>query len=180
MRNLVREVIATLVLAIIIFLLLRLVVGSYAVISESMQPGLQIGERLLINKMAFHFGEPTRGELVYYKSPSGDLDQLKRIIGLPGDVIQVKDNAVYVNGVKLSEPYVKDPPGYTLASYQVPPNNYFVLGDNRNNSNDSSSGWTVPRENIMGRAWIFTWPPDKWGTVEGYALDSQLASAKAP
>jgi signal peptidase I len=180
MRNFVREVIATLVLAIVIFLLLRLVVGSYTVISESMQPGLQIGERLLINKLAFNFTEPTRGELVYYKSPNGDLDQLKRVIGLPNDVVQVKDNAVYVNGIKLTEPYVKDPPAYGLVAYQVPPNNYFVLGDNRNNSNDSATGWTVPRENIMGRAWIFTWPPDKWGVVDSYALDSQITSAKTP
>ncbi len=179
MRNFVRELIGTLVIAIVIFILLRLVVGSDAVISDAMEPGLHVGERLLINKIAFRFDEPNRGDIVYYKSPNGDLDQMKRIIGLPGDIIEVKDRAVYIDGNKLNEPYVKDPPGYTLLAYQVPSNNYFVLGDNRNNSNDSSTGWTVPKENIMGRAWLFTWPPNKWGGVDNYPLSLQLPASNA-
>lgn len=177
MRNFVRELIGTLVIAIVIFIILRLVVGSYAVISDAMEPGLQVGERLLINKIAFRFEEPDRGDIVYYKSPNGDLDQMKRVIGLPGDIIEVKDKAVYVNGIELNEPYVKDPPGYTLLAYQVPSNHYFVLGDNRNNSNDSSTGWTVPKENVLGRAWLFTWPPDKWGGVDNYPLTQQISSS---
>jgi len=180
MRNFAKELIGTLVIAIVIFILLRLVVGSYAVISDAMQPSFQVGERLLINKMAYHFGEPERGDVVYYKSPNGDLDQLKRIIGLPGDIIEVRNNSVSINGIKLKEPYIKDPPGYTLLAYQVPTNNFFVLGDNRNNSNDSSTGWTVPRENILGRAWLFTWPPDKWGGVENYPLGQELTAAESP
>ena len=90
MRNFVRELIGTLVIAIIIFILLRLVVGSYAIISDAMEPGLHVGERLLINKIAFQFDEPARGDIIYYKSPNGDLDQMKRVIGLPGDIIEVK------------------------------------------------------------------------------------------
>ena len=109
MRNFVKELIGTLIIAIVIFILLRLIVGSYAVISDAMEPGMQVGEHILINKIAYHFSEPERGDIVYYKSPNGDLDQLKRIIGLPGDIVEVKDNAVYVNGNKLKEPYIKDP-----------------------------------------------------------------------
>jgi len=180
MRNFVRELIGTLVIAIIIFILLRLVVGSYSVISDAMEPNLQVGERLLINKITYSFSQPDRGDIIYYKSPNGDLDQMKRIIGLPGDVVEVQDHVVSVNGVKLNEPYVSNAAGYTLLSYTVPANNYFVLGDNRNNSNDSSSGWTVPRENIQGRAWLFTWPPEKWGSVQNYPLSRQLTSNASP
>ncbi len=180
MRNYIKGFVGILVLAVAIFLLLQMAVGSYSVNNESMQPGLQMGEILLINKMAYNFSEPTRGEIVYYKSPEASLDQLKRVIGIPGDVIEIKNNAVYVNGIVLTEPYVKDPPAYTLPPYQVLPDNYFVMEDNRNNSHGSSADWTISRENVIGRAWIFSWPPDKWGTVDGYPLDSELASSQLP
>jgi signal peptidase I len=136
MRSFVRELIGTLVIAIIVFLLLRLVVGSYAVISQSMEPGIQAGQRLLINKLAYKFHEPVRGDIVFYKSPEGDLDQMKRIIGLPGDIIEMHDRAVFLNGHQMTEPYVTNQAGYSIPEYQVPPGNYFVLGDNRNNSTD--------------------------------------------
>jgi len=174
MRNIVREFIITLVITLLIFLILRLVIGSYSVISQTMEPGMQIGQRLLINKTAYTFSKPQRGDIVYYTSPDGNLNQMKRIIGLPGDVIEIQDGKVSVNGITLSEPYVTNPAAYTLLPYQVPPDNYFILGDNRNNSNDSSAGWTVPRANIQGKAWIFTWPPDKWGSVGNFNLSSQL------
>jgi signal peptidase I len=180
MRIIVKELIGTLIIAIVIFILLRLVVGSYAVASDVMEPGLQAGERLLINKTAYLFSEPERGDIIYFKSPGGDINQMKRIICLPGDIIEVQDHAVYINGIKLREPYVKDPPGYTLSAFQVPVNNYFVLGDNRNNSNDSSTGWTVPRENILGRAWLLTWPPENWGGIQRFQLGQQLAAAETP
>jgi signal peptidase I len=180
MRNYIKEIVGIFVLAIILFLVLRLVVGSYSVVSESMSPGLHKGEHLLINKLAYQFDEPDRGEIVYYKSPSGNPDQLKRVIGLPGDVIEVKDTAVYINGIQIKEPYVKNRAEYALLPYQVPPDNYFILGDDRNNSNDSSTGWTVSGDNIIGRAWIFTWPPDKWGAVDNYSLDTQLAAVEIP
>jgi signal peptidase I len=180
MRNFFIGLIVTLAVALAIFLVGRLVVGSYSVVSQSMEPGIQLGQRLLVYKMAYNYSDPDRGDVVYYTSPEDNLDQLKRIIGLPGDVVEVKNSTVYVNGIKLTEPYVKSPPAYSLGSYQVPPNNYFVLGDNRTNSNDSSAGWTVPRENIRGRAWIYTWPPDKWGLADNYPLDSEMTTAEAP
>ncbi len=174
MRNTVRDLVATLALAVLLFFLLRLVVGSYTVVSVSMQPGLYEGQRLLINKMAYTFSEPDRGQIIVFRSPVEAETLIKRVIGLPGDVIEVKDKRVYVNGVGLVEPYVKSPPQYTLPLMQVPAGTYFVMGDNRNNSNDSHTGWTVPRENIVGKSWLFTWPPDKWGLVDSYPLDSQV------
>jgi signal peptidase I len=176
MRNIVREFIITLAITLVIFLVLRLVIGSYAVISQTMEPGMEIGQRLLINKAAYTFSQPQRGDIVYFSSPDGTRNQMKRIIGLPGDVIEIQDGTVSINGIKLSEPYVANPAAYTLLPYQVPPENYFILGDNRNNSNDSSAGWTVPRDNIQGKAWIFTWPPVKWGSAGNVNLSSQLSA----
>jgi signal peptidase I len=175
MRNFIRELIITLVVAIVVFLLLRLAVGSYTIVSQAMEPNIDIGQRILINKMAYKFGEPQRGDVIYYKSPDGDLDQMKRIIGIPGDIVEVRDGIVTINGHQITEPYVSNKAAYTVLQYQVAENNYFVLGDNRNNSNDSSTGWTVPKENILGKAWIFTWPPDKWGGIGNYDLGRQLA-----
>lgn len=179
MRISAKDIFLVLVLVLAIFITINLVVANYIVSNNSMYPQLQPGEHLLINKMAFSFDEPARGDLVCYESPDVS-KQLKRIIGLPGDVVEIKNDAIYVNSVRLTEPYVKKMSAYSTASYQVPLNNYFVLEDNRKNSDGSSIGWTIPRDNVVGRAWICTWPPDKWGTVDGYPLDSELASVKIP
>src|ERR1035437_3036742 len=181
MGNFVKEVIVTLIVAIVIFLLLRLTVGSYTVVNISMQPGLTEGQRILVSKLVYRFGDPQRGDVVVFQSPIDDLTLVKRIIGLPGDSVEVKQNdAVYVDGMKLSEPYLKEPAGYSYPLIKVPPNNYFVLGDNRNASSDSHSGWTVPRENIVGRGWIFTWPPSKWGSLPNYPLNRKLTPPVTP
>ena len=84
---------------------------------------------------------------------------------------------VYVNGSPLDEPYIKNSPNYTLDEEKIPDNKYFVLGDNRGNSNDSHSGWLVPRQNIVGKAWLSIWPPNKWEAVPDYPLQEQLASS---
>jgi signal peptidase I len=177
MRNFVKELMVTVVLAAVIFLLLRLVVGGHSVVGESMSPALNPGERVLINKVAFKYSQPDRGEIVCYKSPETDIEQLQRIIGLPGDIVEVKDRTVYINQVPLQEPYVKYPPKYAILPYQIPPGNYFILGDNRNSGHDSLIGWSVPRENILGKVWVYAWPPDKWGGVDNFPLDSQLVGA---
>jgi signal peptidase I len=178
MRGFARELIWMLAITIVIFLGLRLVVGSYAVVSQSMEPGMQVGERLLVNKLAYKFHDPERGDIVYFKSPETNLNQMKRIIGLPGDIIQVSSGVVYLNGHQISEPYVHEIARYNVLEFQIPAANYFVLGDNRNNSNDSSTGWTVPADNILGKAWILTWPPNEWGAVGNYNLSLQLAAAE--
>ena len=179
MRYFVRESIGILVVAFIIFLLFRLVLGSHYVVSESMEPGIQSGQRLLVNKLAYKFREPLRGDIVYFKSVQSELSQMKRIIGLPGDIVEVRDGTVYLNGQELCEPYIADQSAYTITQYQVPPANFFVLADNRKIHDDSSTGWTLPVENIQGKAWIMTWPPVKWGDVGNYNLSSQIATFEA-
>jgi signal peptidase I len=92
---------------------------------------------------------------------------------LPGETVEIKDGKVSINGTPLEEDeYIAEHPNYTMSATEVPENEYFVLGDNRNYSTDSSKGWTVPRDNIIGRAWFVYWPPSKLGVVKHYSYDS--------
>jgi len=173
-KDVIREVAITLGLALIIFLILQTTIQSSIVDGSSMLPGLENGERLIVNKAAFRFGDPQRGDIVIIHPPMNPEKQwVKRVIGLPGDIVEVKNGIVYVNNIPLDEPYINAPPRYTLKPYQVDEGNYFVMGDNRNNSNDSHSGggWTVPREDIIGEVWLRFWPFSKWGVIQGYPLN---------
>ncbi|MFC2066056.1 signal peptidase I [Chloroflexota bacterium] len=179
MKSLLREILITAVSAVIIFFVIQGTVQTFVIVMSSMEPNFHDGQRLLVNKAVYIFGEPNRGDVVIFKAPNGRQgDYIKRVIGLPGDTIEVKNRAVYVNGSKLNEPYIKSPPRYTLEPQKIPEDNYFVLGDNRDNSNDSHTGWTVPQEDIIGKAWISTWPPDVWGIIPVYhPLVEELASS---
>jgi len=146
-----------------------------------MEPGLQDEQQLLINKVVYYLHEPERGDIIILRPPPPYSPQetpfIKRIIALPGDTIEVKNGAVYVNGSKLDEPYIKEPPVYNFQQKKIPENEYFVLGDNRNNASDSHTGWTVPRQNIIGKAWLSIWPPSEWGLILNYSLSEQLESS---
>ena len=178
MKTFLRETLITLILAVVIFFSLQITVQSFVVVGCSMEPGLHERQRLLINKVAYTFHEPERGDVIVFEPVNNRrADYIKRIIALPGDTVEVKMGTVYVNGSQLDEPYIKDPPKYTIHQEKVPKNNYFVLGDNRNNSNDSHNGWTVPHQNITGKAWLLIWPPGEWGLISNYSLQEQLASS---
>ena len=180
MKTFLREVLITVIVALVIFLLLHATVQSFVVVGSSMEPNFQEGERLLTNKLASKFHQPERGEVIIFHYPNNQqMDLIKRVIALPGDSVEVKNGLVYVNGAKLDEPYIKEPPTYKLDKRKIPENEYFVLGDNRNNSNDSHTGWTVPRQNIISKAWLVFWPPKTWGLVRHYPLEEQLASPSA-
>ncbi len=146
-----------------------------------MEPSLQDRQQLLINKVVYYFHEPERGDIIILHPPPPYSPKatpfIKRIIALPGDTIEVKNRAVYVNSSKLDEPYIKEPPAYNFQQKKIPENEYFVLGDNRNNTNDSHNGWTVPRQNIIGKAWVSIWPPGEWSLILNYSLNEQLASS---
>ena len=180
MRTLLREILGTIILAIVVFILLQTTVQSFIVDGYSMENSFYDGQRLIIVKdgVAYAFHEPEWGDVAVFHPPGNRQgDYIKRIIALPGDTVEVKEGAVYVNDKRLHEPYVKDPPDYTLDPVKVPENKYFVLGDNRNNSNDSHNGWMVPRQNILGRAWLSIWPPDEWGLAPNYPLEKQLGGS---
>ena len=178
MRAFFREILITLIVAVGIFFAIQSTVQTFSIVMTSMEPNFHEEQRLLVNKAIYIFGEPERGDVVVFRSPNNhNEDYIKRVIALPGDTVEVKNEAVYVNGSKLDEPYIMDPPSYTMEEEEIPADYYFVLGDNRNNSDDSHHGWLVPRDNMIGKAWISTWPPGMWGIVPNYPLQEQLASA---
>ena len=179
MKSFFREFLITLILAVIIFFVVQATLQTFIVVGTSMQPSFQDGQRLIVNKATyFFFDEPERGDVIIFQPPNGQQDDyIKRIIALPGDTVEIKGGAVYVNGSKLDEPYIKRPPGYTYNEQKIRSDNYFVLGDNRVNSNDSHTGWLVPRQNIIGKVWLSIWPLDKWGLVSHYHLQEQLATS---
>jgi signal peptidase I len=175
MKSWLRETLITLGLALVIFFILQTTIQSSIVDGSSMQPSLEDGQRLIVIKAAYHFSSPQRGDIIIIHPPVAPQKQwVKRVIGIPGDTIEIKNGTVYVNNIPLDEPYIKAPPDYTYGPVTVPEDNYFVMGDNRNNSTDSHYGWTVPRENIVGEVWLRIWPLDEWGIVHGYPLDNEL------
>ena len=179
MESSVMGILGILILTVIIILILQFVASGHAVSNKSMEPGLSEGECLLISKIAYKFNGPTRGEIVHYRPLEGGAARLHRIIGLPGDMIEAKNRSIYINGVRLEEPYARTSTDIDLEPFQVPSNNYFLMADNRNSNDESASGCIVPRKNIFGRAWIYAWPPDKWGSIDSYPLDQQIVAAES-
>ena len=166
MRTFLREILGILILAAVVTILLQTTFQGYVVVYRCMEPNFQEGERLLVNKAVYHFHEPERGDVIILHPPfNPKLTYIKRVIAAPGDTVEVKSGAVYINGSKLDEPYIKEPPNYTFPQKKIPENEYFVLGDNRNNAYDSHRWGTVPRQNIIGKVWLVIWPPARWGLV---------------
>ncbi len=136
-----------------------------------MEPTLHTDEYLFVNKLAYVVGEPQRGDIVVLRFPLDPRrDFVKRIIGLPGEQVEVRGGYVYINDRPLVEPYIKDRPAYRYGPARVPPNDYFVLGDNRNNSDDSHVWNWLPREYLIGKAWVAYWPIQAWGVLQHDAV----------
>jgi signal peptidase I len=166
--SLFREIVETLLLTAIIFVLVNTITGRFRIDGSSMEPNLHDGEYVIVNRIVYRLHLPERGDIVVFKR-EGTREFIKRVIGLPGDMVEVRSGHVYVNGVALQEPYIAQPPAYTMEPRKIGPNEYFVLGDNRNNSSDSHNWGTVPLSVIDGKAWITYWPPKNWGIVPHYS-----------
>ena len=178
MKAFIREFLITIIIAAVICFVFQATLQTFIVVMTSMEPSFHEGQRLLVNKAVYFFGEPERGDVVIFEAPnSREDDYIKRVIGLPGDTVEIKGGNVYVNGTTLDEPYVMNPPNYTVKEEKIPDDQFFVLGDNRNNSNDSHHGWLVPRDNIIGKAWLSIWPPQEWGVAFNYSLQEQLSGS---
>jgi signal peptidase I len=166
----VREIVETLLLTLFIFWIVNTATGRYRVQGHSMMPTLEEGEYLIINKLSYYLGEPQRGDIVVLHYPRDrSKEYIKRVIGLPGDHVEVGNGVVSVNGVVLAEPYLAANPIYGLQSWVVPAGHYFVMGDNRNNSSDSRDWSFLPRSDIVGKAAFIYWGVDDWGLVPHYS-----------
>ncbi len=172
-RGIIKDTFQVIFLALILTFILRsYVVEARQIPSGSMQPTLQIGDRLLIDKIVFKFSELNRKDIVVFAPPPeaqvGNLrnDFIKRIIGLPGDTIEVTGGKVLVNGQRLTEPYIAQRPAYDYGPVTVPDGSVFVMGDNRNNSLDSHAWGFLPIENIKGRAFFRFWPVNRIGLID--------------
>jgi signal peptidase I len=131
-----------------------------------MNPSLANGEYILVNKLAYRLGEPKRGDIIVFSFPNDpSQDLIKRVIGLPGDNIDIQNGKVMINGIALEEPYIAAPPIYN-GNWQVDVGKLFVLGDNRNESKDSHEWGLLPIENVIGKAVLIYWPPPKWEVID--------------
>jgi signal peptidase I len=168
-RSLLRETLETVLLTLIIFLVLNTATGRFQVRGSSMEPTLHDGQYLVIGKLVYWVHPPERGEIIVFEPPTNPSDDyIKRIVGLPGERIEIQGGAVWVDGVVLEEPYTN--PGSYSGAWNLGDGEYFVLGDNRNNSSDSHNWGVLPEENVVGKAWLCYWPPEKWGLVTHYAF----------
>ncbi len=164
----VREVLETVIPALLIALLINVFVGQATrVDGQSMEPNLHTDQRLVVEKVSYRFHGPRRFDIVVLKLPDqGDELLIKRVVGLPGETVEIKDGHVYINGEALDEPFTpEETRSRRYEKVTVPPLHVFVLGDNRNRSNDSRSFGPVPIDDIVGRAWLSYWPPDDVGLV---------------
>jgi signal peptidase I len=183
MKRAIRDFLIMVAVAVVVFVGLRYTVQTFVVYGPSMQPNFWEHQRLLVNKVVYNIHDPERGDVIVFRPPNYQRDSyIKRIIGLPGEYVEMKDGQVFIHHpdgsvVTLDEPYVKEPANRSYVSGIIPPGEYFVLGDNRNNTNDSRNGWMVPIEDIIGKAWLSIWPPDKWGLAANYPPQEQIASA---
>jgi len=163
------DIVETVVLALVLFLGINAVSARVRVDGYSMNPTLLDGEFVLVNRLAYRMGEMQRGDIIVFRSTSSDLDLIKRIIGLPGDEVAVRDGQVLVNGQALNEPYIAAAPNYQ-GYWTVPEGHLFVLGDNRNDSSDSHQWGLLPFDNIVGKAVFIYWPWREWGIIQHYDL----------
>jgi signal peptidase I len=163
--HVLREIVETVLLTAAIFLVVNAATGRFRIEGDSMEPNLHNGEYVLIDKISYLLHPPERGDVVVFTPPNNERDYIKRVIGLPGDTVEVKGGQIYVNGVALDEPYLQQVILRNEPARVVEEGRYFVLGDNRNNSSDSRSFGTITPQSIVGRAWLVYWPPSEWSTV---------------
>jgi len=162
-----REIGETVIPAVVIALFINLFLAQATqVLGQSMEPTLHSSQRVVIEKISYRFHGPRRGDVVVIDSPKQSEMLIKRVVGLPGETVEVRNGRVFVDGELLTEDWPIRAGGGSYGPHTVPPLHVFVLGDNRGASNDSRSFGPVPIEHIVGHAWVSYWPPDEIGFVE--------------
>jgi signal peptidase I len=162
-----RELAETILFTLLIYLLVRtFVLENYRVQGVSMMPTLESGQYLVVDKLSYRLHEPQRGDIVVLHDPHrSDRKLIKRIVGLPGEILELKNSQLYINGQPFDEAYVGVTIRYTQVPLPIPEGHYYVLGDNRNNSSDSHSWGALAGKDVVGKAWLSYWPPSLWGII---------------
>ena len=197
-----RELVETLLLALLIFLAVRSAVQNFKVEGESMVPSLQNGQYIIVNKLAYAqidldkfdwipflnpgdnpvrhlFGTPERGDVIVFEAPTkANSDFIKRVIGVPGDTVEIKDSVVFVNGEPLVEPYITGRTGCPCGPWVIKPGTYFVMGDHRSNSSDSRGFGAIEEGSIVGKALFSYWPLSEVGLAPNHSVS--FASEGSP
>jgi signal peptidase I len=167
LRAFLTELLQTVALAGFFYIVISLATARVVVEGPSMRPTLLSGEWIVVNRVTYRVGSPQRGDVVVFLPPTNAQtdDLIKRVIGLPGETLEIRDGSVWINGRLLEETYAA---GSTSPEnrWQVGAGEVFVMGDNRSVSLDSRSFGPIPVNEIVGRAWIIYWPPSEWGPIE--------------
>lgn len=166
-RSALREFIETILFTLLIYFLVRtFLIENYRVVGRSMESTLQDDQFLVVNKLVYRLHEPQRGDIIVFRDPrNGERKLIKRVIGLPGEVLEIKNGQVFINDRRLQESYIQILGQRSRTPVPIPADQYFVMGDNRNNSSDSRDWGTLPEGEIIGKAWFTYWPPSLWGVV---------------
>lgn len=202
--SLLREILETLVFAVLVFLVLQTIWRNFWVEGQSMEPNIHDGQYLVVDHLVYNTGfpvnllratigrstsgsklldrfyhPPQRGDVIVFVPPiTPSRDFIKRVIGIPGDRVEMKQGRVYVNGQVLAEPYIRPGPLTAWGPAVVGKSELFVMGDNRGNSSDSRSFGMLPLKNVIGKAWLSYWPPRRLGFIKHYDLAAQLQGSR--
>jgi signal peptidase I len=211
-RGVVRELVETALFILLVFFIVRGIVQNFKIEGSSMEPTLHTGQYILVNKLVyFHFDlnaplrlfpgqeelpqriiypfhQPHRGDIVVFEYPRDvSKDYIKRVIGVPGDTLEIRDGQVFINGEQLDQPYLEGAPTYCIAGYpchsgpiEVPEGHIFVMGDNRANSSDSREWNALPLDRVVGQAWLIYYPVSDWGLVPHYDYGEPSTVASSP
>jgi signal peptidase I len=169
-RGFLYEILETLVLIVAIYALVDLASARFYVDGPSMEPNFVTGQRVIVSRVNYLLGQPERGEIIVFDSPDRpnvDPPLIKRLIGMPGETVEIRDSLVYINGELLDEPYTNEPCTRNCEdrTWELGPDEYFAMGDNRNRSRDSRSFGPVKHSHLIGEALVRYWPPADWGLL---------------
>lgn len=183
-KGLAREIVETALLTLLIFVVIRALGQNFRIEGYSMEPNLHEQQYLIVSKVSYYLDEPQRGDIIVFEyhpqsdpNPGGpEKDFIKRIIGLPGDTVECRPGEIIVNGQVIEEPYGPNPGSYSCPPMTLGPDEYFVLGDNRNQSSDSHQWGALERQYIIGKAVVIYWPFQDWGRVPNYPIQAPSPS----
>ncbi len=180
------EILETFVLIVVMYSLVNLLTARFVVEGSSMFPTFETGQYIIVSRLNYLLNEPQRGDIVVFHFPNGPQDDyIKRLIGLPGDVVEIRETLVYVNGDQLQENYINEPCSPNMCRdgrWELAENQYFLMGDNRNHSSDSRSFGAVDRQFIVGEAVLRYFPLSEFGIITdiGYTANTPADNLSQP